>query len=233
LLAAVGVWRIYKDRSLIDWRLSIQIAFVLLFLLSVPFSAHGVLPDPERYVTAREAFLPIYSVLLLAVLGLAQWPRWTNALVAASVILGVAGGYWYVYRETSKPEVQLGYRLAKYLDNAVKDGERALVLSKPITEDSTRNYIEKARETGGEEGLRQARLELQKADLSGTDYQRTLVQSRLGRERLLAPPADCGEWVAVWDDYPDAAKALAGVQPVDVLRAGSRSVTIVRRQCVH
>src|SRR5258708_23115132 len=48
---------------------------------------------------------------------------------------------------------------------------------------------------------------------------------------LLAPPANCGEWVAVWSDYPDAARELAAAQPVDVLRSGPMSVTILRRKC--
>jgi len=233
LLAAIGIWFIWKKHLLSDWRLKIQLAFVLLFLAAIPFSAHGVLPDPERYVTAREAFIPIYAVLLAAVIGLDQWPRFAKPIVAVSVVLGIAGAWVYVHRETSKPEVDLGYRLAKYLDRAVQDNERALVLSKPITEESLQPYLAKARATGGEEGLRQARLELQNADLSGTDFHRTLAQSRLGPARLLAPPADCAEWIAVWDDYPEASQVLSGAQPADVLRSGPRSVTILRRQCVH
>jgi hypothetical protein len=39
---------------------------VVLFLVSVLLSAHGVMPDPERYVTPREAYIPIYFVLLFA-----------------------------------------------------------------------------------------------------------------------------------------------------------------------
>jgi hypothetical protein len=231
VLAVVGAWRLCKDRSLIDWRLGIQISFVGLFLISVLFSAHGVMPDPERYVTAREAYIPIYFALLLATLGLEQRPRWTRAIVAASVVLGVAGAYWIVWRETSRPEIQLAYRLAKYLDVAVGDGQRALVLAKPITEDMTKDYLEKARETGGAEGLRQARIELQEVGLSGIDYQRVLVHSHLGRDRLLESPTACGEWVAVWSDYPDAARELAGAPPVQVLRSGPVSVTILQRHC--
>jgi hypothetical protein len=47
----------------------------------------------------------------------------------------------------------------------------------------------------------------------------------------LTPPAACGEWVAVWSDYPDAARELAGAQPVEVLQSGPMSVTILRRRC--
>jgi hypothetical protein len=40
LMAAVGAYRLYKNRSLIDWRLEVQIAFVILLkvLRSGPMS---------------------------------------------------------------------------------------------------------------------------------------------------------------------------------------------------
>jgi hypothetical protein len=231
LLAAVGAFRLYKNRSLIDWRLQVQIAFVILFLLAIPFSAHGVPPDPERYVTSREAHIPIYFVLLLATLGLAQWPRWTTAIVAISAVLGLAGAIMIARNETSQPGFQLSYGLAKYLDSAVQGQERVLVLAKPIPEDTATHYFEKALQTGGEEGLRQAQLSLKVDDLKPLNYQRLLVYSRLGSSRLLTPPASCGEWVAVWSDYPDAARELTGTQPVEVLRSGPMSVTILRRRC--
>jgi hypothetical protein len=231
LLAAVGAYRLYKNRVLIDWRLQVQIAFVILFLLAIPFSAHGVMPDPERYVTTREAHIPIYFVLLLATLGLAQWPRWTTAIVVVSAGLGLAGAILIARNETSRPDFQLSYRLAKYLDSAVQGQERVLVLAKPIPEDTATHYFEKVLQTGGEKGLRQAQLEVKPADLKPVNYQRVLVYSHLDRSRLLAPPAACGEWVAVWSDYPDAARELKGAQPVEVLRSGPMSVTILRRRC--
>jgi len=230
-LAAIGGWRLHKDRSLIDWRLWTQIAFVALFLISVLFSAHGVMPDPERYVTAREAYIPIYFALLLATLGLAQWPRWTGVIVAASVVLGAAGAYFYVWRETSQPEVQLAYRLAKYLDGAVNDNQRALILAKPIPEAAMQRYLERVRQSDGEEGMRKAQIEIQERELEGGDYQRLLLYSHLGRDRLLASPTACAEWVAVWSDYPSAVSELAGRQPVQVLRCGPMSVTILEREC--
>jgi len=230
LLAAAGAWRLYKDRSLLDWRLLVQIAFVALFCISIPFSAHGVMPDPERYVTSREAHIPIYFVLLLAAVGLRTVGKWTRPIVAVSVILGIAGAFWYVRLETSKPDIQLAYRLARFLDGTVRDNERALILTAPITEETARPYLEKVRATGGEEDLRQARLELQRAIAEPPDYQRVSVYSKLPRARLLLPPA-CGEWVAVWSDYPDAARELNGTQPVQVLRSGEMSVTIIRRDC--
>jgi hypothetical protein len=229
LLAVVGAWRLLKKRMPLDWRLLVQIAFVALFCVSILFSAHGVMPDPERYVASREAHIPIYFVVLLAAIGLAQWPRWTKAIIAVSVVLGVAGALWCAWLETSKPDIQLAWKLARYLDGAVRDEERVLILSKPIDPETTHLYLDKARETGGEEGLRRARLQLQEASTAGTDYNRLLVYSRLPRNRLLAPPATQAEWVAVWSDYPDAERTLAGAKPAAVLRSGPMSVTILRK----
>ena len=231
LMAAVGAYRLYKNRSLIDWRLEVQIAFVILFLLAIPFSAHGVMPDPERYVTTREAHIPIYFVLLLATLGLAQWPRWTTAIVAISAVLGLAGAIMIARNETSQPDFQLPYRLAKFLDGAVQGQERVLVLAKPIPEDTATRYFEKALQTGGEEGLRQAQLGLRVDALKPLNYQRLLAYSRLGTNQLLTPPAPCTEWVAVWSDYPDAEHELEGRQPAEVLRSGPMSVSVLRRRC--
>ncbi len=232
LLAAAGAWLLYKDRLWRDWRLQVQLAFVSIFLLSIPFSAHGVMPDPERYVTSREAHIPIYLVVLLAAVGLQLFERWTGAIVAVSIALGVAAAFWYVHLETSKPEIQLAYRVARYLDGAMHGNERALILSKPISEETSRLYLDKARETGGEEGLRRARLELREASAEPPEYQRVRVFSRTPRERLLMPPpSGCAEWVVVWSDYPDAIHELDGASAVEVLRSGTMSVTILRRVC--
>ncbi len=230
LLAIAGTLRLCKDRSLIGWRLLVQVAFIALFCGAIVFSAHGVAPDPERYVTWREAHLPIYFVLVLAAWGLAQWPRWLGAIVGVSVVFGLAETYWYLRFETSRPQVDLAYQLAQYLDTEVRGDERVLVLAKPI-EPEIQDYLDKAHQTGGEEGLLRARLSLLEVDLSPPDYQRTLVHSRLGRDRLLSSPAECTQWIAVWSDYPDSARELDGAEPVRVLRAGPMSITIVRHQC--
>jgi hypothetical protein len=151
--------------------------------------------------------------------------------VAVSAVLGLAGAILIARNETSQPGFQLSYRLARYLDGAVQGQERVLVLARPIPEDIASLYFEKALQTGGEEGLRQAELSLKAADLRPVNYQRLLAYSRLGSSRLLTPPATCGEWVAVWSDYPDAARELADAQPVEVLRSGPLSVSILRRRC--
>ena len=232
VLAAAAVFHSYKDRTPIDWRWWVLIAFGGLFFLAVPFSAHGVMPDPERYVTSREAFIPMCLVLLSAALGLSLWPRWRRALVALSVLLGVIEAFWYVRVESSEKSIQLDYRVAQYLDGVVAGGEHVLILPSPVREDLARAYLQKAYEADGAEGLHQAQIELQGPVAAPPDYQRVVVYSHLARSQLLVPPATCGDWVAIWNDYPEAARMLAGKKPVNVIRSGSDEVSILRRECV-
>jgi hypothetical protein len=139
-----------------------------------------------------------------------------------------------VHVQSTLPEFQLDYYVARFLDASVGAGERVLLLTPPLAEGAaTRLYLEKAAETGSEEDLREAQRELQEVAAAPPDYERVVVYSRLGRDRLLAPAAACGEWVVVWNAYPDAARELAGADPVRVLRSGALSASILRRSCVR
>jgi len=146
-------------------------------------------------------------------------------------VLGAAGAYFYVWREISQPEVQLAYRLAKYLDGAVNDNQRSLILAKPIPEAAKQRYLERVRQSDGEEAMRKAQIEIQGLELGEVIIRGCWLYSHLGRDRLLASPTACAEWVAVWSDYPSAVSELAGRQPVQVLRCGPMSVTILEREC--
>lgn len=232
-LCVAGALRIVKQSSQIDWRLWMQIAFVALIAIALLFSAHGGTPDPERYVSSHEAHIPIYLALLISAVGFAEWPRWNRAIVATSMIMGIAGAAWYVHYQSSFPDVQLDFRVARYLDRSLKGAEHALILATPIKAEMARTYLDKARETGGEDGFRQARAELQEMSRTPPDYQRVVVHSQLGRERLIASPVGCSEWVALWNDYPVAFRDLDGAAPVDVLRCGPLSVTLFKRQCAR
>jgi hypothetical protein len=74
-------------------------------------------------------------------------------------------------------------------------------------------------------------------DTTPEDYQRTLIQSRLGPERLLAlPPAGkLPEWIVVWSDFLPAdagqeriRKLTEAASPVETFRAGALSVQVYR-----
>ncbi|MEO8657133.1 MAG: hypothetical protein ABI693_01615 [Bryobacteraceae bacterium] len=231
VLSVCGGWHLFRNWRRLDWRWWMAISFVCLFLGALPFSAHGVMPDPERYVTSREAHLPMFAMLLLAGFGLMLWPRWRRVLVGVSVVLGLAQALWYVRVQSSDSSTQVDYRLAQYLDRSVQRGERVLLLVPPSDREATGLFLEKARETGGEEGLRRAREELREVEATPFEFQRVVVYSRLGRDRFLKPPAPCGEWVAIWSRYPEAEGELAGARPVEVIRSGAEVVRVLRRDC--
>jgi len=231
VLAPAGAWYLLRDRSRLDWRLRIQLAFLAVFLVAVLFSAHGVRPDPERYITSREAHIPMVVVLLFAVAGLAHWPRWQRAAVLSSVALGVAMAFWYVHTQTAFPDLQLDYRVAQYLDRSLQPGQHVLLLTKPLAADLTAQYISQVTKTGSSEDIIEAQREIQAAALTPPDYQRVVVHSHLNRDQLLAAPAACADWAVVWNEYPDAARALAGATPVEVLRSGPLTASVLHRRC--
>jgi hypothetical protein len=230
VLAGLAVWQFYRDPSRLDWRWWVQIAFVTLFAISIFFSAHGVLPDPERYVTSREAHIPMLFVLLLAIQGLTAIPRGARELVALSVVWGIALTFWYVHHETHQPDVQLDYAVAKYLDRSVRDGERVVLLTAPLDESVLQMYFDKVRKTGGEEGLRQARAEIAPILSTPPDYQRVVVYSKLNRTQLLPRSASCGDWVAVWNNYDGRVPPM---RSSEVLHTGQSSVTVGRSACAE
>jgi len=199
LLAATGVWLLWRSRAKLDWRWSVQFAFLAVFLVSLLFSAHGVAPDPERYVTSREAHIPMYVILLLAAAGYSFWPRIGPIAAALSVALGIFGAFRYVQFETSKPDIQTDYRVARYLDEHVSEHERVLIEAPPLPPGQARLYLEKARATGGAEGYRAAEKELAEIAITPPDYQRVVAYSRIPRERLLPRSDDCADWTVKWN----------------------------------
>ncbi len=199
ILAALGGWVLWRRRAKLDWRWSVQFAFLAVFLASLLFSAHGVAPDPERYVTSREAHIPMYVALLLAAVGYSWRPRAGLILVSISVVLGVLGAFRYVHLEISKPEIQTDYRIARYLDEHVGGSERVRIEAPPLPADQARQYLEKARATGGDESYRTAERELADMAAMPPDYQRIVVYSRVPRARLTASADGCADWVVKWN----------------------------------
>jgi hypothetical protein len=197
-------------------------AFLALFLVSILFSAHGVLPDPERYVASREAAIPIAAGVFLAALAVARRPRPGLALAIAGVVWGIADAHRFLVRDTSLPELRLSVALARYLEGNLAPGEKAAVLARNV---EPRMYLAKVERRQGEEGLRRAREIMASGDMSPPDYQRTLVHSRLGRGRLLSGRDASAALVAVWHDY--AGDAVEG-EELAVLREGSAWIRVLR-----
>ncbi len=220
LLGVCGAWR---PRAALERRPTGLLLFLFLFVISILFSAHGVSPDPERYVTSREAAIPIAAGLFLAALAIARWPRAGLALTAIGVAWGIADAQRFLVRDTSLPEIRLAVTLAEYLDRNVGPAEKAVVLARAM---EPKVYLAKIARRQGEEGLRRAREIMASADTSPPDYQRTLVHSRLGKDRLLPAWDGSAAVVAVWHDYEGGVPAG---REVAVLREGAAWVRVLRR----
>jgi Dolichyl-phosphate-mannose-protein mannosyltransferase len=217
LLAVAGL------AGLRDRRFAILGAFLGLFAVAILFSAHGELPDPERIVTTREIHIPLAGVLLLAALGCARYPRLAVPLALAGMVWGIWGSYAFVRHETARPEMRLGYDVARYLDAHVAPGEQVLICARPPNVDL---YFRKALETGGPAGLAAARRAVEAIDILPVDAQRTIVHlNRVTRAQVFTYPSlpAHADWAAVWSDF-----ALAA-DPVATFRIDGRSVAVLRR----
>jgi hypothetical protein len=216
LLAAAGLTRL-RDR-----RLATLGAFLALFAVAILFSAHGELPDPERIVTTREIHIPLACILLLATLGCARFPGLAPLVATAGIALGVWGSYSFVRHETSRPEMRLGYDLARYLDAHVAPGQQVLICAQPP---NVELYFHKALETGGPAGLAAAHRAVDAIDVLPVDAQRTIIHlERVRRAQVYTYPKLPAhlDWVAVWSDF-------ASVQnPIAVFQVSGRSVSVLR-----
>jgi hypothetical protein len=231
ILAVLGLYAILRDRLYRDPRLRTLAALLALFALAILFSAHGEPPDPNRYVTTREIHIPLMLVTLVAAIGCARYPRLAIPLAALGVILGAFGSYRFIARETSRPEIRLGYELARYLDARLQPGETVLILSPPIDYDL---YFRRLKETGGDAAVRSAQRVLAEIDTSPLDVQRTRIHSRYRASRFQPYPGGNAQWVAAWSTYKpvdgpsaqllDAARS----QPDRVLTVAGTSVYIRR-----
>ena len=226
ILAAIGLWRFFRQGMLRAARYRMLAGFLALFLIALLFSAHGERDQPDRFVTAREAHLLLASVTVMAGLGLSRLRRFRGIVLALGLAISLFMADRFVDRATSDPRLKLSYELAQHLDQAVSGSERVVVLAKPIAPAMLSRYLDKSEELGGIIGRRKAALALASLDTSPPDYQRTLVHSRLGKSRLRSlaslplpeedarllagkpghedrPPPETAppDWLVVWSDF--------------------------------
>ncbi len=226
-LGLAGAWLLWRFKW---WgKVWPLIVFLALFTIALLFSAHGDWPDPERRIASREAHLWIAAVLMLAAIALSSITGYRAAIALAGVVFGIGGSYRFVANEAADPRLQLSYRLARFFDHALEPGQRALILSPSWPPHTFDFYLQRARETGGEAGYAAAVRNLADADMSPSDYQRTLIHSRFDRDRLVSSADSCTDWIAVWSDYPSPPRDLPA--PETVLRAGNLAVRISHRAC--
>jgi hypothetical protein len=231
-LAALGAYAIFRERRYHDPRLRALAALLAVFAAAILFSAHGVPPDLNRYVTTREIHIPLALLTLAAAIGCAAFPRLALPLAVAGVATGAAGAWRFVAYETARPEIRLGYELARYLDSHVLPGESIAILSPPI---DTGLYLRRAFETGGAAGIEAAHKVLAEVDTSPLDVQRTRIHSHLPASQFATRAGDQPRWIAVWSTYvpqDDSGTRLseqARSHPDRVLTVGEVSVCVRRR----
>ena len=223
--AVLGGWALLRNR----WREPVWRAlslFAALFAVAILLSAHGERDRPERYVTAREAHLPIAFVCLLAGVGLAKLRRRRTEIAVAALILSLVSAVRFVASETSAPHIALSHKAAKLLDERLAAGETAVILAKPVPADLLERFLDTAERQGGAAARAQAQRTLLELRTEPPDYQRILVQSRFSRTQLRSlaslpeqlvpdqPPPALAEpdWVLLWQDFEpsnSAERALA------------------------
>jgi hypothetical protein len=242
LFSVAGLYFLWTKRRFYQRGMWMAVAFTVLFGIAVLCSAHGDdhegAASAERFVSSREAALPMGALLLLAGVGAGfsvrrrRWVAPINWLIDAAAIWGAVQSSLFVKAQVSPPAVQLSYALAQFADSQVRSDERMLISAKPFSDADLRLYLEKTKQTDGETGYRRAIENLKKDDLSPIDFQRTAVQSRkAGMLSSKGTPSDF-DWIAVWSNSEPSASLTSQLRdrhPVDVLRSGALSIAIYRR----
>ena len=227
LLAALGAWVFLRQRLIRDPAWGMLAAFLALFLIAILFSAHGMSDQPDRFVTTREAHVLVVGITVLAALGLGALVRLRLAITALSVGTGLWMADRSVHRATAEPYAALSYRVARYLHYHMVPGERAVVLARGFDAASWLANLEKVRgPAAAQYGLRFLRT----LEMTPLDYQRVLVQSGLGKDRLRsyatasfgpfaddttrvpgdhALPFQRPQWIVQWNDFAPANDAEA------------------------
>ncbi|MCI0627337.1 MAG: glycosyltransferase family 39 protein [Acidobacteria bacterium] len=202
LLAAAGLVECWKKRLWLNPRIQMLLLCLLLFFPALIFSAHGVSPNPIRYVTDRETHWPLLFVMWAAGLGLYQLKK---RLAAALHRTAGADSWWMLYHavfglcllwgvyETnrrvvhlaSQPRLKLDYQVARFLDLHLRQGKKALILADPLPIEAIQDYLDRAYHKSGPRGLAAAQQIVEALDTGPFDYSRIVVNSKLGKNRIL------------------------------------------------
>jgi len=228
LLAALGTWVFLRRRLIRDPAWGMLAAFLALFLIAILFSAHGMGDRPDRFVTSREAHVLVVGITVLAALGLGALPRFRHAITALSVGTGLWMADRFVHRATAEPYAALSYQVARYLHYHMAPGEQAVVLARGF---DAATWLAKLEEVRGPAAARYGLRSLRTLEMTPLDYQRILVQSGLGKDRLRsyattsvgrfadddttrvsgdrALPFQRPQWIVQWNDFAPANDAEA------------------------
>jgi hypothetical protein len=242
--AAMGALALVRERLWREPSWQALLALGPLFAFAILLSAHGERDQPERFVTAREAHLPLAFICLLAGLGVAKLRRARVGIILAMLALTVVSAQRFVDAETSAPHVALAYRAARTLEDRLEPGAIAVVLAKPVSAEMLTRFLETAGRQGGEAGRAEAQRTLLSLHTEPPDYQRILVQTSFDRGALRSlavlpgqtgPPEITPQWAVVWSDFEPSsaaerrlAEVLANREPFEQTGRAGLSLSIYR-----
>jgi hypothetical protein len=196
-----SLWKIRRNQMLL--------VGTLLLVSGLIFSAHGVPPDPARYITDREAHWPILWIFLMAGLGLSKIKEWLQPAAEPAgsreesvglrlqkktyLLVLLAALLWGLYETNhrivsliSQPNLSVDYAVACYLEDHLAAEAKALVFAKPLPPSAIQDYLDKAYAKSGAKGLEAARKLVATVSIGPFDYSRVVVNSRLGEKRILS-----------------------------------------------
>ena len=206
-LALLGLLTFWQQSLWKKPGIQIVLAAAALLMLSLVFSAHGVEPDPQRYVTDREAHWFVLFAFWAAALGLSgpKQRRMSSSETSHSepatdsrnrrigqylaLVLAVVWGTFqtdrYIKRLLADQNLILDYAVAQHLEQNLSDGQVALVFAQPMPPRSAQQYLDKVYSQGGTQALEVARRQLADLNSGPLDYSRVVVNTRRRRNQIL------------------------------------------------
>ena len=207
VLAILGLLSFRRQSLFKNPGIQMVLSATVLLMLSLVFSAHGVEPDPQRYVTDREAHWFVLFPFWAAALGLTDLTRRRIPRTEAShsspeaglsmrigiyyltvflaVLWGVVQTDRYIKRLLIDQNLTLDYAVAQHLGKNLPRGSKALVFAKPLPSEATQLYFDKVYSQEGAGALETARQQLAELNYGALDYCRIVVNTRRGRNQIL------------------------------------------------
>lgn len=216
LLALLGLFLWYRDPvRRRQPAIRALLAAGLLFLLTLPLTAMGVLPDYDRYVTNREAHYLLPILFLMASVGLG-WVRERLSPAAVVAVLIVILAYEAVAakktldQSVNEGNLQTDVALARRVSELLGPGQRALVFARPFPPGELEHFFEMLRRRQGEAGVAAAQRRMAAMNTWPLDFARIWVHAPRVRSRLVPVQAAAQTEPAptlaiVFDDYAPAA----------------------------
>jgi hypothetical protein len=174
------------------------LGFLAALLAALVVSGHGIAPDPERFVTEREAYLPVVFLTLFAGVGAAALlgaldrlaaaaARSARVLAVGALVLaagdGLTAGIERIASANADPELRTDYEVARFL---AEKGSGAVVFARPLPRREIESYLERAERSGGPQARRRAEELLAGIETTPFDYQRIVAYSWLPKERIVS-----------------------------------------------